>query len=147
MDGFREIVKNISGDSLCLDVGAWGLGGVNTSRCLDDMFDNVIHMNIEKKEGVNLIGDFYKYKFDCKFDVIVLDLCLKQNTEIDWTQAGFNRVYDLLEKDGIVILYICGEFQYKPSLIKYDKFNLFAIYPDDRRKDIIWVALQKRCGL
>jgi len=143
MNGFKRIIQKINRKAKVLDVGAWGLEGENTSQYLKERFSNVVFMNIKPLEGVDLVADFYKYRFSEKFDVIVLDMPQKKNREKDWTNKGFKRIVRLLNRDGIFITFLQVEQDYQDVNIS-ELFDLFAVYPEGRRKDIIWVAFKKK---
>jgi len=145
MHGFKRIIQKIDRNAKVLDVGAWGLEGENTSQHLKERFSKVVFMNIEQIEGVTLVDDFYKCKFREKFDVIVLDMPQEDNVKKDWTNEGLKRVAELLKGNGIFITFILLREEQEYQDVNVSKlFDLFAIYPENQRKDIIWVALKKK---
>ena len=143
MNGFKRIIQKINRKAKVLDVGAWGLEGENTSQYIEERFKNVVFMNIKAIPKVTLVDDFYKHKFSERFDLIVLDMPQKNNTERDWTNKGLKRVAKLLRDGGIFITFLQTEQEYQ-DVDASKLFDLFAIYPENRRKDIIWIALKRK---
>ena len=146
MTGFERIIRRIAPEAKVLDVGAWGLGGENTTKILQRHFGNVTCLNREQiGHAVDIVTNFYTYNFKEKFDVIVLDLDGENNAHNDWTDKQLERNFNLLNEGGILINYIqtMGRRVYDIGNIS-NWFNIIKFYPEDRRPDIVWVALKKK---
>lgn len=181
--GFQRIIKHIPKNSKVLDVGGGGLDGENTTNFLRERFEDITIIErvvgrVEEYaqkfgvEGLTIITkDFYKHNFDTKFDLIVLDLNIDNNIQKDWTIEHLWRVHELLNKKGIVIIYVMTTEDYgdadTPKMIRYHMkhwwasippnvhtiremlddfiyfYKVFMIAKENVRPDIIWVALQK----
>lgn len=172
MTSFNRIIQRIRISAEVLDVGAWGLGGENTSYLIFNRFKNTVYMNHKQYKGVTLVGDFYTHKFKKKFDLIVLDLDIETNVTIDWSLKGLKRCRGLLKKGGILINYIMATADYGKTekthelirtkwkefwgtddfeselvgkkLRNIPGYELFIHEQEKRRPEITWVALIKK---
>lgn len=145
MDAFEKIISKLDKSLSVLDVGAGGQVGYNTTNALLAHFTDVtlINNSLEKTKEFReknpevpiIIDDFYTYKFDKKFDLIVLDLGKKQSIQ-DWREKVLNnRVKNLLTQKGMVITYIHGEDE---------DYEMFDIQREQRRPEISWVAFKRK---
>jgi len=146
-NGFQRIIETLPSNSQVLDVGAMGLGGENTTKYLWKRFgENVTCLNKEQiGHAIDIVADFYTYDFKEKYDVVVLDMKVKDNIEKDWTFDGFCRIFNLLSSKGIFITYLITDYQeleYQDFDIS-KLFDIFAIFPEGRRNNIVWVAFKK----
>jgi len=148
MNGFEKIINKINPESKVLDAGGWGLEGVNTTQLLIDRFgeDNVITLNKDPIDGkkIDIIAEWYSYKPEKKYDVVVVDVDLDDNVKITWTTEEFHRMFNLFLKErGILILYIRTTRNTDYQDVNFKEWDIFGIFPEGRRLDIVWVAFQK----
>lgn len=149
MSGFEKIIQKIDVNLRALDVGAWGLRGENTSQYLQDRFGkNVTCLNIEQVgHKIDIVANWYVYDFKNKrFDVIAIDLGSDNNIKKDWTNKELKRVHGLLNPRGILINYIITnrkDLEYQDVNIS-TWFDVLAIFPENKRENIVWIALQKK---
>ena len=185
VNGFEKLILAVPKNSVVLDVGAGGLEGFNTTDFLIERFgvENVKGICIQPEKVAAykdrfpemdlVVGDFYErshYK-QKSFDLVVLDLNVKNNIIKDWSLEGLERMRGFIKQDGMLINYVMTTDQYgdennTPALIRkrlkefwhtdlltYEDigkrltnlpgYELFAHEVEEIRSYIMWVALKK----
>ncbi len=108
--GFRKIIERIPGTDAVLDVGSWGLDGGNTTDAVVGLFNDITLINIKPQVNACIVADYYTYKFDKKFDLIVLDLNIDHNIP-DW-EDDFKYTKTLLNPKGKIVCFIMLDGEY-----------------------------------
>lgn len=182
LEAFERMIREFPKNSRVLDVGYAGHDGENTSNYLAAYFDRVVGItnsttiaNNNKKDNCEIIIDnFYNYRFNQQFDLVVLDLDIENNLLRDWRDGGLERVAKLLAPGGHLINYVMTTDQYgdpdqTPDLIRWHSerfwgtpvptneaigerikrlrgWELCTAKQEKRRPYITWVMLKKTNG-
>lgn len=187
MNAFERLIKWMPRGYEVLDVGCGGLYGENNSRAIAKQFkhENILgvcfrqetnsdfqRFKVEHPNIKVLDNNFYQLDFEKlgKFDLVLLDLNIENNTGRDWSDEGLARAWHLLKPGGYLINYVMMTDQYgepeTPELIREHwrnwwggpiapmtvgnklyslrQWEVVATEKEERRPYILWVLLKKR---